>query len=50
MKWLAILLIVFASLPARANPLADLQNLDPLKQQFNSDVGKARLISILSPT
>jgi hypothetical protein len=34
---------------ARAQ-IADLTNLDQLKQRFQSDSGKVRLITLLSPT
>ena len=31
-------------------PLTDIQNIDTLRTQFNKDVGKTRLIIIVSPT
>ena len=31
-------------------PLKDLQNIETLRTQFNSDVGKTRLIILVSPT
>ncbi len=31
-------------------PLADIQNLETLRTQFNQDVGQARLILLVSPT
>lgn len=31
-------------------PLRDIQNIDTLRTQFNSDIGKTRLILLVSPT
>ena len=31
-------------------PLIDIQNIETLRAQFNKDVGKARLILLVSPT
>jgi hypothetical protein len=31
-------------------PLTDIQNIETLRMQFNSDVGKTRLILLVSPT
>jgi hypothetical protein len=31
-------------------PLTDIQNIEILRMQFNSDVGKTRLILLVSPT
>ena len=31
-------------------PLADIQNIDALRTQFNQDTGKTRLIILVSPT
>ena len=31
-------------------PLTDIQNIETLRAQFNQDVGKTRLIVLLSPT
>ena len=31
-------------------PLTDIQNIDTLRTQFNRDVGKTRLIILVSPT
>jgi hypothetical protein len=31
-------------------PLTDIQNIETLRAQFNKDVGKTRLILVLSPT
>jgi hypothetical protein len=31
-------------------PLTDIQNIETLRAQFNKDVGKTRLIVLLSPT
>ena len=31
-------------------PLADIQNIETLRSQFNKDVGKTRLIILVSPT
>ena len=31
-------------------PLKDIQNIETLRTQFNSDVGKTRLILLISPT
>lgn len=31
-------------------PLADIQNIETLRAQFNEDVGKTRLIILISPT
>ncbi len=31
-------------------PLADIQSLETLRTQFNQDVGKTRLIILISPT
>jgi hypothetical protein len=31
-------------------PLADIQNIETLRAQFNQDVGKTRLIILVSPT
>ena len=31
-------------------PLADIQNIETLRAQFNRDVGKTRLIILVSPT
>lgn len=31
-------------------PLADIQNIETLRTQFNQDVGKTRLIILVSPT
>ena len=31
-------------------PLKDIQNIETLRAQFNQDVGKARLILLVSPT
>ena len=31
-------------------PLTDIQNIETLRAQFNQDVGKARLILLVSPT
>ena len=31
-------------------PLTDIQNIETLRKQFNQDVGKTRLIVLVSPT
>jgi hypothetical protein len=31
-------------------PLADIQNIEPLRTQFNRDAGQVRLIILVSPT
>ena len=31
-------------------PLADIENIETLRTQFNQDVGKTRLIILVSPT
>jgi len=31
-------------------PLTDIQNIEALRTQFNQDVGKTRLIILVSPT
>ena len=31
-------------------PLTDIQNIETLRMQFNSDAGKTRLILLISPT
>jgi hypothetical protein len=31
-------------------PLTDIQNIETLRAQFNQDVGKTRLIMLVSPT
>jgi hypothetical protein len=31
-------------------PLTDIQNIETLRTQFNNDVGKTRLILLVSPT
>ena len=31
-------------------PLTDIQNIEPLRTQFNKDVGKTRLIILVAPT
>ena len=31
-------------------PLTDIQNLETLREQFNQDAGKTRLILLVSPT
>jgi len=31
-------------------PITDIQNIETLRVQFNSDVGKTRLIILVSPT
>ena len=31
-------------------PLADIQNIETLRAQFNQDVGKTRLIILVAPT
>lgn len=35
---------------AQASPVRDLQSLDPLKDAFEADAGRPRLLLILSPT
>ena len=49
----ALLVIYFVSqprlVPGQA-PLVDIQNIDALREQFNRDAGKTRLILIASPT
>ena len=37
------------SAPGQA-PLEDIQSIETLRTQFNQDVGKARLLILLSPT
>lgn len=36
--------------PAQASPVRALQSLDPLKDAFEADAGRPRLLLILSPT
>lgn len=31
-------------------PITDIQNIDTLRAQFNEDIGKTRLILLVSPT
>lgn len=31
-------------------PITDIQNIDTLRAQFNQDIGKTRLILLVSPT
>jgi hypothetical protein len=33
-----------------SSPVRDLETLEPLKQDFNADSGRSRLLLILSPT
>jgi hypothetical protein len=35
---------------ARASSVRDLESVDPLKDVFNADTGRSRLLLILSPT
>ena len=37
-------------LAPRQAPLADISNIETLRTQFNKDIGKTRLIILLSPT
>ena len=50
----AILMVVyFENQPRIApeqEPLTDIQNIETLRAQFNRDVGKTRLIILVSPT
>lgn len=49
----AVLAVYFVSqprlVPGQA-PLMDIQNIETLREQFNLDAGKTRLILIASPT
>jgi hypothetical protein len=48
-----VLAIYFETRPRRAPgqaPLADISNIETLRTQFNQDVGKTRLIILVSPT
>ena len=47
------LAVYFETRPRRAPgqaPLADIQNIETLRTAFNRDVGKTRLIILVSPT
>lgn len=47
------LAVYVASRPQRApgqEPLTDIQSIETLRTQFNQDVGKTRLIILVSPT
>ena len=49
----ATLLLYFVFQPQRVPgqaPLVDIENIDALREQFNRDAGKTRLILIASPT
>jgi len=39
-----------SQLAAAQKPLTDIQSIETLRDQFNSDAGKTRLIMLLSPT
>ena len=48
-----VLAIYFETRPRLAPgqaPLADISNIETLRTQFNQDVGKTRLIILVSPT
>ena len=51
---LSILLAVYFAFQPRLvpgqGPLADIQNIETLRTQFNLDVGQPRLIMLVSPT
>lgn len=49
----ALLIIYLVSQPVLVPgqaPLVDIQSIETLREQFNNDVGKTRLILIASPT
>jgi hypothetical protein len=46
----AVLLAVLLSYPAPSAQLAELRNIEDLRNQFNHDKGRPRLILLLSPT
>lgn len=50
----AVLLGVYIQIRPRLapgqEPLTDIQNIETLRAQFNKDVGKTRLILLVSPT
>ena len=48
-----VLAVYFETRPRLAPdqvPLADIQNIETLRTQFNQDVGQTRLILLVSPT
>jgi hypothetical protein len=48
-----LLAIYFETRPRLAPgqaPLSDISSIEPLRTQFNQDIGKARLIIVVSPT
>ena len=49
---LASLLVIFQfrETPTATSALTDLQSIDTLREQFNQDVGRPRLILLVSPT
>lgn len=47
---LAVYLVSQPQLVPGQAPLADIQNIETLREQFNRDAGKTRLILIASPT
>ena len=47
---LSSVLAACSTLSANNPPLIDLQNIEQLKAQFNSDNGQARILLLLSPT
>ena len=47
---LAVYLVSQPQLVPGQAPLADIQNIETLRTQFNLDVGQPRLIMLVSPT
>ncbi len=50
---IALLLVYFDTRPRLAPgqaPLADIRNIETLRDQFNRDAGQTRLIILVSPT
>lgn len=45
-----ILLAIYWGTRPRLAPLTDIQNIGTLRTQFNQDIGKTRLILLVSPT
>ena len=48
--WLGVYVQTRTRLAPGQAPLTDIQNIETLRAQFNNDVGKTRLIILLSPT
>ena len=51
---IGVLLVIYfesqSQLAPEREPLKDIQSIETLRAQFNRDVGKTRLIILLSPT